>query len=164
MPESPKMFREQSVQKMVSPDKLDDYIRVTNPSVWLVLGAVAVLLICTLIWSVAGSIPTKLTKLFTNNGGELVSYVSTKEAAMLKIGMAVDVNGTPGTVSAIGTTPLSYSEAADQLPGDYAAHVMELSSWNIPVTISTHKDVPKGAFVDVTIQTESIRPIDFLIN
>ena len=164
MPENQELFRKQSVQKMASPDKLDDYISVTNPSVWLVLGAVAVLLVCTFIWSMAGSIPTTLTKLFTASGGELVSYVTTKEAAMLKIGMAVDVDGTPGTVSAIGTTPLSYDEAAAQLPGDYAAHVMELSTWNIPVTISSQKKVAQGAFVDVSIVTESVRPIDFLIN
>jgi hypothetical protein len=164
MPETQKMFREQSVRKMVSPDKLDDYIHVTNPSVWLILGAVGVLLICAFVWSVEGSIPTTLTKLFTADGGELVSYLSTDEASLVKIGMTVDVDGTSGTISAVGTTPLSYEEAAAQLPGDYAAHVMELSQWNIPVTVSSAKEIADGAFVDVSIVTESVRPIDFLIN
>ncbi len=158
------IFREQSVQKMASPDKLDDYIHVTNPSVWMVLGAVGILLICAFIWSISGSIPTTITKLFIANGGELVSYVSTTEAAKVKIGMSVDVSGTPGTISAIGTSPLSYDEATEQLPGDYAAHVMELSQWNVPITVTSAKDVADGAFIDVSIVTESVRPIDFLLN
>jgi hypothetical protein len=164
VPDTNPLFREQSVQKIASPEKLDDYIRVTNPSVWLMLGAVAVLLACTLVWGVVGAIPTTLTKPFTQIDGALVSYFSPEDAAMLKTGMRVDAGGTPGTVTGIGETPLSYAEAAGRLTGDYAAHHLGLSEWNVPVTVSCPAAVPQGQFVDVRIVTESVRPIDFLIN
>ena len=83
---------------------------------------------------------------------------------MLKIGMPATVGGKPGTVSEIGATPLSYAEAAAQLPGDYAAHLLGLSEWNVPVTVSCEVEAEQGAFVDVRIVTDSVRPIDFLIN
>lgn len=164
MPDTNPLFREESIQKNASPEKLDDYIRVTNPSVWLILGAVAVLVACALVWSVAGSIPTTLTKPFTPDGGKLVSFFTPDEASMLKIGMPATVGGKPAAVSEIGATPLSYAEAAAQLPGDYAAHLLGLSEWNVPVTVSCEVAAEQGAFVDVRIVTDSVRPIDFLIN
>mgnify|MGYP006940531859 CR=1 FL=1 len=164
MPDTNNLFREKSIQKIATPDKLDEYIRVTNPSVWLMLGAVALLVICALVWSIVGSIPTALTKPFVSSGGALVSYFAPDEAALLKTGMPVDVNGTPGTVSGIGATPLSKAEASAQLKGDYEAHYLGLSDWNVPVTVSCSKQFDQGAFVDVRIVTESVRPIDFLMN
>ena len=164
MPDTNPLFRQQSVQKAATPEKLDDYIRVTNPSVWLMLGAVAVLVACALVWSVVGSIPTVLTKPFTESGGALVSYFTPDEAALLKVGMPADVGGTFGKVTEIGATPLSYAEAAALLPGDYAAHALGLSEWNVPVKVSGTSEAGQGAFVDVRIVTGSVRPIDFLMN
>jgi len=163
MPDMNTLFRKQSVQKVATPEKLDDYIHITNPSVWLTLGAVAVVVACALVWGVVGSIPTVLTKTFTQSGGALVSYFTPEEAALLKIGMPADVGGTPGTVTDIGATPLSYEEAAARLPGDYAAHALGLTQWNVPVTVSGMAE-GEGAFVDVRIVTDSVRPIDFLMN
>lgn len=37
-------FRQESLDRAKSPEQLDDYIRVSNPGVWMVLGAVQILL------------------------------------------------------------------------------------------------------------------------
>ena len=50
------LFREKSMQKVSSPEALNDYIRVTTPSVWIVLIALAVLLVGMLAWSVFGTV------------------------------------------------------------------------------------------------------------
>ena len=39
------LFREKNLERLESPEKLNDYLRVTSPGVWMVLGAVIVLLI-----------------------------------------------------------------------------------------------------------------------
>ena len=49
-------FREKSVERISSPEDLDDYIRVTTPSVWIVLAAILILLIGMLAWSVFGTV------------------------------------------------------------------------------------------------------------
>ncbi len=41
---------------MAAPDHLDDYIRVSNPSVWIVLGAIVVFLVGVGIWCVFGQL------------------------------------------------------------------------------------------------------------
>jgi len=57
MNERKNIFRKASLERMSSPDKLNDYIRVSNPSVWIVLCAIAVLLVAAVVWSVTYELP-----------------------------------------------------------------------------------------------------------
>ena len=50
------IFREKSLERVSSPEQLNDYIRVTTPSVWLVLLAVIILLLGMLAWSIFGTV------------------------------------------------------------------------------------------------------------
>ena len=50
------IFREKSIERISSPEELNDYIRVTSPSVWLVLAALIILLAGMLVWSVLGTV------------------------------------------------------------------------------------------------------------
>ena len=50
------IFRQKSIDKVSSPEKLDDYIRVTTPSVWIVLIAIVMLLVGGIVWSVFGEV------------------------------------------------------------------------------------------------------------
>ena len=50
------IFREKSLERVSSPEQLNDYIRVTTPSVWIVLIALVVLLVGMLAWGVLGRI------------------------------------------------------------------------------------------------------------
>ena len=49
-------FRKKSVEQVHSPEELNDYIRVTSPSVWLVLLAIVLLLIGIVAWSILGTV------------------------------------------------------------------------------------------------------------
>ena len=44
------LFRQESMDRIQSPERLNEYLRVANPSVWVVLAAVIVLLVGMLIW------------------------------------------------------------------------------------------------------------------
>ena len=51
-----KIFREKSLERISSPEQLNDYIRVTAPSVWVILAATLLLIAGTLVWAVFGKI------------------------------------------------------------------------------------------------------------
>lgn len=51
-----RLFREKNLERLENPEKLNDYLRVTSPGVWLVLVAVIVLLVGTVIWGIFGTI------------------------------------------------------------------------------------------------------------
>lgn len=50
------IFRQKSLERVSSPEALNDYIRVTTPSVWFVLLALVVLLVGMLAWSALGTV------------------------------------------------------------------------------------------------------------
>ncbi len=50
------VFRKKSIERISSPEELNDYIRVTTPSVWLVMAALILLLVGMLAWSVFGTV------------------------------------------------------------------------------------------------------------
>lgn len=50
------LFRKKSLERVSSPEQLDDYIRVTTPSVWLILLALIVLLAGLLVYSICGTV------------------------------------------------------------------------------------------------------------
>ena len=50
------IFRQKSIDNVSSPEKLDNYIRVTTPSVWITLAAILVLLIGALVWGIFGEL------------------------------------------------------------------------------------------------------------
>ena len=50
------IFRQKSIDRVSSPEQLNDYIRVTTPTVWLVLLALVILLLGILAWSVFGTV------------------------------------------------------------------------------------------------------------
>ena len=39
------IFRKKSLERIASPDKLDDYLKVTSPSVWVILAALFIAVI-----------------------------------------------------------------------------------------------------------------------
>ena len=53
------LYRKKSMEKISSPEELNDYIRVTTPSVWIVLAAIIVLLVGLLAWSVFGMVDVR---------------------------------------------------------------------------------------------------------
>ena len=65
------IFREVSLNRLSSPEQLDQRIKVTSPRGWLALVALGLLLAGAIIWSFVGSIPTKIAGqgILLNDGG-----------------------------------------------------------------------------------------------
>ena len=50
------LFRKKSLERLEAPEELNDYIRVTTPSVWMVLLAAFILVAGILVWSIFGTV------------------------------------------------------------------------------------------------------------
>jgi HlyD family secretion protein len=53
------IFRKVALERLSSPEQLDQLLQVTNPRGWLALGALGALLLASLSWAIFGSIPTE---------------------------------------------------------------------------------------------------------
>ncbi|NER78715.1 MAG: hypothetical protein F6K42_03880 [Leptolyngbya sp. SIO1D8] len=55
------LFRQESLERLSSPERLDELMTIVNLKTWLPLGTIGVLLGCGLIWSLTGRIPVTTT-------------------------------------------------------------------------------------------------------
>ncbi len=86
-----KIFRQKSLDKISSPERLDELMQVTSPRLWIALLTLGILLAFTLVWGVFGRIPQKV-----HGRGILIKteglYTVTTEGA----GRVVEISVKPG--------------------------------------------------------------------
>ena len=82
-----RVFREKTLERISSPDQLNDYLHVTNPGIWAVLTAVIILLAGVFVWSCTGTLETKspASMVVKNHVAEIV----VKDDSVLEKGMVI---------------------------------------------------------------------------
>ena len=153
------LFRQQSVDKVSSPEQLNEYIRVANPGVWMVLAVIVILLAGVIVWGCIGHLDTTLAAAVVADGGEAVMYVKESDAPKLKLGMTVRTGEMEYIITEISAEPIK----VDEMLSEYAVHAsgLTMGEWAYVVKID-------GAFADgvhkAEIIIESISPISFILN
>jgi HlyD family secretion protein len=85
------IFRKASLDRLASPEQLDQLLPVTESRGWVALGAVGVVLTATLVWGLLGRIPQQVT-----GTGILVKSGGVLEVISLAGGMITDVSVNEG--------------------------------------------------------------------
>lgn len=153
------IFRQKSIDRISSPEQLDAYIRVATPSVWLLLGAIVILLVGVCVWGMVGRLDTTLSSVAIVEDGQVTVYVREADVAQLKEGMEVTLADTKGVITAIGAEP----RVVDQDFGEYARYVggFQEGQWVYAVLISS--SAPEGVY-SAKILIESVAPLSFVVN
>lgn len=166
-----KLFKKSSVERFSSPEKLNDYIQVSNPSSWMVLGAALALLLGVLIWGFFGELTQSVSFTGLVQEGTIRCYVDNATSAALEEGMEVSIvpvtdpeaaEPVTGRVAAVAVHPLSYAEASVGLEQDYLTAVLGISTWNIVVEVVPDEALYEGMVYALSAVTETQRPIDLL--
>ncbi|MBQ8942268.1 MAG: hypothetical protein IJ062_10580 [Firmicutes bacterium] len=50
------IYRKKSIERISSPEELNDFLKVARPSVWLVLGAIIILITGAALWASASTV------------------------------------------------------------------------------------------------------------
>ena len=139
------LFRKSTVERVSSPEQLQDYMRVTNPGIWMVLAAVIVLLAGLLAASALVKVETTVAAKGTVGGADaaIVLELPAREGKAIREGMAVRLAGQTGRVD--------YVYEAD-------GRIVVNASLD-----SSAEALPDGTY-DVQIVTEVLSPISFLLN
>ena len=118
------IFRKKSLEKIKSPESLNDYIRVTNPGVWLLLAAVIVLLIGLFIWGTFGHIETIVAGDIHVKDGEAICYIEANDIEYVEPGNVIRWGDTEGTITEVDTET-GIADADIELPdGHYKAEIV----------------------------------------
>jgi hypothetical protein len=163
------LFRKSSLDSISSPEQLNDYIKVSNPSIWLVLAALFMLLAAVFVWGFTGSLPTTVSAEGVVSDGDVFCYISTEDADTINAGQKVSIiksddSELKGQVSGVGDIPMSAAEISSELNSDYLAQELIQGEFAVKITIALDEsDLADGTLLNVSIVTDSIRPIDFLL-
>ncbi len=132
----PTVFRKKALERISSPEQLTDYLCVTNPSVWVLLAAVILLLGAIFAWSAIGTLETSVSVRVIVE--EHVAQVVTKGGEKLDDGMPLRVAAQESFIAATGV---------DEFGRGFGVAEVAL---------------PHGVY-DGTVVVERTKPIDFLL-
>ena len=157
--ENNEIFRKKAIERVSSPEKLNDYIHVTSPSIWLALAGIICILVGALVWSAFGNIYTTVNGAGVVSDGNLSIYVKVSDRPSVKEGMDITVNGHKTVVREISAEPMQVSEEV----GEYVLETAGLKSGDWTYKVEADTDLPDGIY-EAIITVESIHPIKFVIN
>ncbi len=86
---APGFFRKAALEKLSTPEKLDQLIKVTSSRAWIALLTIALILTTALGWGVFGRIKTKITTMGILLGGEVYDVVSTSQGQLVELNVSV---------------------------------------------------------------------------
>lgn len=91
--EKKSIFREKSLDRISSPEELDQYIRVAPLSVWLLITGIAILLVGIVIWGIFGNIDSRVNVVVKAENGQTVCYIEESYKYIVKPGMPLHIDG-----------------------------------------------------------------------
>ena len=154
-----KLFREKSVEAMESPESLNDYLRVTSPGVWLILGTVIALLVGAILWGVFGHIRTTAAVAVSVTEGKGICYVPYMEADGIMTQGTVTVDGKEYPLDTEAECDLEF--LADDTP-IRLLKAGELSAGDPVILVPVETDLEDGVYSGVAV-TEDLHPISLLL-
>ena len=118
---SEQIFRQKSIDKVKSPESLDDYIQVSNPGIWLLLISIIVLLVGACVWGIFGHIDSTVPATVTVENGETVCFIEYGDLGKLgldPVGHEVKFAGEEATIMSITEkSDLGYKCELSSVPG-----------------------------------------------
>ena len=97
------LYRKTSLDRIQSPEQLNDYLRVTNPSVWVLLTAVILLLAGLLVWGSLTYIDSvAYGRAEVSQGTMLVRFDEERAAENVREGMTVTVGENRAEIRSLG--------------------------------------------------------------
>jgi hypothetical protein len=158
------IFNKKATERLRSPDDLDKYVQVTNPSVWMVLFACLALLAGFLAWGIFGTVATNVSATGARTGEAVVCFLDADSAAAVTVGERAAVNGVPMTVESVSSSPISREEAAATVGSEYLASALAPNEWSYLVVLSGGDltQLSEGVPLPVSITVESVAPISLI--
>ena len=114
--EKANVSRQKMLDRISSPDQLTDYLRVTNPGIWVLLASIVLFLVGVFVWFTIGTLESTAAVKVSVAGQQ--ATVIPREAAVLTEGMPLRVASDEYTLDSVGTDEYdrSFGNAVVKLP------------------------------------------------
>lgn len=114
--EKANVSRQKTRDRISSPDQLTDYLRVTNPGIWVLLASIVLFLAGVFVWFTIGTLESTAAVKVSVAGQQ--ATVIPREATVLTEGMPLRVASDEYTLDSVGTDEYdrSFGNAMVKLP------------------------------------------------
>lgn len=136
-----KIFREKSLNKVKSPENLDDYIRVANPGVWLLLICMILLLAGACVWGIFGHIDSTVPTVVHVENSKVSCRIAPEDVSSVRVGLVVEFAGTESLIT-------------DMEKDEEGTFICTLFS----------REALVDGFYDGKVVIESYKPMSFILN
>ena len=156
---SKNLFKKSSIDKVSSPEQLNDYVKVANPGLWMVVSAIIILLAGIIAWGYIGKIDSTVPTAIVTEGGNAVIYIGESDVEKIEGGMIVRSDDKEYKITEISKNPIR----VDASFTEYVIHASGLTvgEWVYAVSLDgEHFDGVEKAEIVI----ESISPISFILN
>ena len=154
-----KLFREKSIETIESPEALNDYLRVTSPGIWLILGAVVLFLLGICIWGVFGHIDSTMNTAVVSQDGDVDCLVPEEAISGVLENPSVEIDNIDYALKPSTLKPEIISENTDI----YVILTGKLEVGQIVYRIPVDASLEEGTYSGKVI-TEKLTPISLLLN
>ena len=145
--------------KIDSPDKLEAYLHVTKPVMWVVFGGVLTFVAALIVWASLSSLDIKVKcQGFVENG--IVSfYVSGIKSERVKTGQPIRIGNEHSTIDKV----IDINDELDAASGEDSDEKSENNDSDKMIVATAHVNQDNGVY-EVEVDTGSVSPIYFLFN
>ncbi len=154
------IFREKSLEKISSPEQMNDYIRVSSPSVWMVLAAVIVLLAGVCVWGVFGHLDTAVQTGGVCTNGRLTVFVGEEDHDKIRENAVISVDGVEYAVAESTNAPVRVDDQIDP----YIVHLAGFTEDDWVYRLCADAPGLADGVYTASVVTERVRPLDFVLN
>ncbi|MDO4976657.1 MAG: hypothetical protein Q4E53_05275 [Eubacteriales bacterium] len=152
------IFREKSLDRISSPEELDQYLQVTKPKTWIVLGAIVILLIGIISWGFFGRLTTKITVAVSVEKGRAICYIPEIKEQNVEI-KEIHIGDESYSLYPTGLVKLMVN---DNLPSA-VKECGHLINGEVVFPLGVNGELVDGIYQGEII-IEQVRPIHFLMN
>lgn len=175
------LFRREALDRMESPEKVDEYVRVSTPRAWMLVCALTLVVIGVLVWGFTGSIAKTVSTqgvIFEEYDNDIICLLPVEVAGPFLVGHDAhitlpDGQAFSGTVKGVQEDPWTYEEVQEMARSDWRLNIMWGDTdalYQYPLRISYEGDAQNAYGLDtrklVTVQivTSDVRPIQYVLN
>ena len=151
------VFRDKSIERLSSPDQLNDYVKLSDPGIWFILAAIVVILTGACIFGMIGHIDSVVPGVGIVKDKSMVCLVKKEYGSRFAKGMKAKIDDKEYRVTLRSDKPVTVWDSTDS----YALYVgnMQPGEWVYEIDVD-------GEFTDgnyeVELIVDEVSPLSFL--
>lgn len=154
------IFRQKSVERVSSPEQLDNYLKVTSPSVWLILIGIIIILAGFIAWGAFGRLETYVSAGCVVEDGVGYCYIKEEEGLRINKGMNIKIPSKDVSFQITGVETQGI-----QIPDAYSylQHLIGVDSSDYVYCATGLCNIDNGYYPG-KVETDSVSPLEFILN